>query len=69
MEKERREGRRIRQTEVAQAINVSNNTIGRWVRNEITRYDAEVVEDLCAYFECGLCDLLYMDDGTDQRAN
>lgn len=60
-EKERRENRRITQTEVARAVNVSKHTIGRWLQHEIRQYDAELVENLCAYFDCDLGDLLYLD--------
>jgi transcriptional regulator with XRE-family HTH domain len=61
-EKERKEGRRISQSEVARAIDVSNNTIGNWIRNDIAKVEASIVEDLCTYFQCDLCDLLYLED-------
>jgi len=66
-EKDRKEGRRIRQNEISKATNIAPHTIGSWVRNDITKFEAYVVERLCDYFECDVADLLYfeeMDEGT-----
>lgn len=61
-EKERAEGRRIPQAEVAKAIGVSNHTIGNWIRNDVAKVEASIVENLCEYFGCELWDLLYLED-------
>ncbi len=50
------------QQELAHAIGVSENTITNWMYNDVTKFQAEIIERLCAYFECGLCDLLYFED-------
>jgi len=66
-DKERKEGRRIKQVEIARAINISHNTIASWLRNDVTKFEAHVVEGLCEYFQCELTDLLYFqetDEGT-----
>jgi DNA-binding Xre family transcriptional regulator len=60
-EKERREGRRIKQLEIAKAIQVSPHTVGSWLRDEVTKLEAHVIEGLCEYFECDVCDLLYLE--------
>ena len=66
-EKDLKEGRRIRQNEIAKAINVAPHTIGSWIRNDVTKLEAHVIEGLCEYFQCDVSDLLYfeeMDEGT-----
>ncbi len=60
-EKERREQRRITQIEVARAVNATAHTIGSWVRNDVTKFEGPLIERLCAYFECEVGDLLYLD--------
>lgn len=54
-------GRRIKQHDIAQYIGVSDRTIISWVRNEVTRFDSQVIDGLCAYFECDIADLLYFE--------
>jgi DNA-binding Xre family transcriptional regulator len=61
-EKERREDRRVRQSEIAKAIGVTNHTIGNWIRNDVTKFEAHVIEGLCAYFDCQVGDLLYLEE-------
>ncbi len=65
-EKERIERRRIPQSEVAKAIGVTNNTIGNWIRNDVAKVEASIVENLCEYFRCELGDLLYLDEVDDE---
>lgn len=61
--KEAKEGRRISLTEISQQSGVGWGTINRWKREEVDRFDASVLSSLCAYFECGIGDLLeYMPD-------
>jgi DNA-binding Xre family transcriptional regulator len=61
-EKELREGKRVKQAEIARAIGVANHTIGSWIRNDVTKFEAHIIEGLCAYFECGVGDLLYLEE-------
>ena len=60
-EKERRENRRITQTEIAAALDLNIHTVGRWMRNKVTKFEAPVVERICEYFGCEVGDLLYLD--------
>lgn len=60
-EKERKEGRRITQIEVARAIGISSNTMSSWVHNDITKFEAPIVERICDYFQCDVSDLLYFE--------
>ncbi len=61
MEKERKLGRRIKYVEVAEATGLANSLIWRWMTGKIHRYDSEVLEKLCDYFDCDLGDMLYFE--------
>jgi DNA-binding Xre family transcriptional regulator len=60
-EKERTLGRRIPQIEVAREIDVSEQVIGRWMKNQVRQFDADIIEKLCTYFDCEVADLLYLE--------
>lgn len=60
-QKEQREGRRIRNTEIVEATGVSLPTVHRWLRDEVTRFEKPVLESFCAYFDCDVGDLLFID--------
>lgn len=61
-EKERKLGRRVTQAEIARAANLPENTISRWVNTGVVkRVEHDVVLKLCEYFDCDLCDLIYID--------
>jgi putative transcriptional regulator len=59
---ERRESRRITNKEIADAIGVSGHTIAAWLRNDVTKFEAPIVERLCEYFQCELWDLLVLEE-------
>jgi putative transcriptional regulator len=60
-QQELKEGRRITQKEIAEFADVTEHNIGKWIRNEMTRYDTKVVERICGFFDCDLSDLLYFE--------
>lgn len=60
-EKERKMGRRLKQHDIAEFAGVSDHTIIAWIRNEVTRFDAKLIENLCNYFNCDIGDLLYFE--------
>ncbi|MBC7871480.1 MAG: helix-turn-helix transcriptional regulator [Chitinophagaceae bacterium] len=60
-EKELREGRRIRYIEIAADTGVSQPAVGRWAKNEVTKFEAPVLEAFCKYFQCEIGELLVMD--------
>jgi putative transcriptional regulator len=68
-DKERKEERRIKQVEIARAINISHNTIASWLRNDVTKLEAHVIEGLCEYFQCDLSDLLYFEETDEGTPN
>lgn len=60
-EKEKREGRRIRNKEIAEAVGVNEHTVARWMKNDVAKIDVPVLEAFCEYFDCDVGDLLYME--------
>jgi len=66
-QKEQREGRRIRNKEVALTVGVSEPTVARWIRNDVTKIDVPVLEGFCKYFDCDVGDLLYIDRGEEHN--
>jgi len=54
-------GRQVTQIELAEKLHVSEQVVSRWVRNEVTRFDAEIVEKICAEFNIDAGDLLYIE--------
>lgn len=59
--KEQREGRRIRNKEIAEAVGVNEHTVARWLKDDVAKIDVPVLEGFCAYFECEVGDLLYIE--------
>ena len=53
-----KESRFISLGEVATATGVSRKTLYKWEKNELTRFDTEVVDALCEYFGVDFTDLL-----------
>jgi len=60
-EKEKREGRRIRNKEIAEVVGVTQHTVARWLKNEVDKVELPVLEAFCDYFECEVGDLLYIE--------
>lgn len=52
------EKRKISYREIARATGLPTSTISRMARDEVTRFDAETLSALCAYFDCKLGELL-----------
>jgi transcriptional regulator with XRE-family HTH domain len=67
-EKEKREKRRIKQSEIAKALGVSSHTITNWIKDEITQIDTNVLISLCDYFGVTFDQMLYIEE-TDEVAN
>lgn len=59
--KEEREGRRIRNKEIAQAVGVNEHTVANWIKNDVGKIDVPVLEGFCRYFDCDVGDLLYIE--------
>jgi putative transcriptional regulator len=50
--------RNIPLTEVERETKVSRKTLQQWANNTVTRFDAPVINALCAYFGCNVGELL-----------
>jgi transcriptional regulator with XRE-family HTH domain len=64
-DKEKREKRRIRQSEIAKALGVSPTTISNWLKDEITQIDTNVLIGLCDYFGVTFDEMLYIEETPD----
>jgi len=60
--KERREGRYISQRTVAEETGLAKTTVDRYARNEVSRYDEDVILTLCNYLGCDVSDLLVIEE-------
>lgn len=61
-EKQIRENQHISYHAIAKATGVAVSTLSRMSRNKVTRFDANTLSALCAYFECALGELLTYED-------
>lgn len=60
-DKQKREGRFINASVVANEVELSRTTIYNWINDDIRRFDESTLKKLCDYFNCDVGDLLYMD--------
>lgn len=44
--------------DVQRDTGIAWSTLNAWANNQVTRYDAPVIQTLCEYFECQVGDLL-----------
>jgi putative transcriptional regulator len=59
--------RGITRYELAKRTQVKFQTIDRYYKNRVVRYDSYILDRICAALECDLCDILkYVKDGEDQ---
>ena len=68
-EKEKKERRRISQTEIAREIKVSPNTVAAWIKEDVTKIEEHVLLGLCDYFGVTFDQLLYVEDTPDETAS
>ncbi|MDX2137355.1 MAG: helix-turn-helix transcriptional regulator [Chloroflexota bacterium] len=60
-QRERTIGRRIKLKDLAEFVGVTNHTITSWIRNDVRKYEAHIIEGFCDYFACDIGDLLYFE--------
>lgn len=48
----------VTQWDVAAATGISQGIISRYMRNKVDSFDGSALDKLCAYFKCGINDLL-----------
>ena len=56
--KQQQEGRRIALQEVHRVTGIAWSTLQRWEYDKVNRFDADVLSTLCAYFDCGVGEIL-----------
>ena len=62
MEAKRKTRPDLKITDVAYETKLAYNTIQKWLKDQVDRYDAETLATLCEYFECKPGDILdYID--------
>jgi putative transcriptional regulator len=61
-QKQRQTGQRITYADVAAATGLSEVAIGKWSRNEVTRFDRKMIATFCEYFDCTVGELLVYED-------
>jgi putative transcriptional regulator len=55
--------RGITRYELAKRTQVKFQTIDRYYKNRVVRYDSYILDRICAALECDLCDILeYVED-------
>lgn len=54
--------RRITNREIADAIGVSEQAIGRWMRGDVSQANFELLERFMRYFDCTLDELLILEE-------
>lgn len=52
------ESRNISKNKLAQRAELQRTQLNKYCKNEITRFDADVLARLCTVLECGIGDLL-----------
>jgi putative transcriptional regulator len=67
-EKGMKEKRRVSIAEVSRTTGIAERTLQSWAKNDVTRYDAPVIEALCAYFGCQVGELIVNEPIPDQAS-
>ena len=52
------EARGITRYELAKRTEVKFQTIDRYYKNRVVRYDSYILDRICAALECSLCDII-----------
>lgn len=58
------DGRGITRYELAKRTEVKFQTIDRYYKNRVVRYDSYILDRICQVLDCDLCDIMeYVKDG------
>lgn len=60
--KQIRENRRINAVTISRETGLSRPTVASWIKNDVKRFDEDIIITFCKYFECGIGDLLTLED-------
>lgn len=58
--KEGRENKRYTKREIAKAIGVSESTVGRWMKGDLSNLRVKQVQNICEWLGCDIGDLLHL---------
>lgn len=61
-EKETRERRSWSYRQIQEVTGISPRTLSEYARNRVTRFDAHIIEAMCAFFDCEPGDLIVLVD-------
>ncbi len=53
----------ITRYELAKRTNIKFQTIDRYYRNRVVRYDSDVLDRICTALQCNVCDILEYTQG------
>jgi DNA-binding Xre family transcriptional regulator len=59
--REQKISRRVKLKDLAEFVGVTHHTIASWIRNDVRKYEAHIIEGFCDYFDCDVGDLLYFE--------
>lgn len=51
----------LSQMQIAEATNISQSTVSRWMAGKIDRFDKETIEKFCEWLDCDAGDLLHIE--------
>ena len=57
--------RGITRYELAKRIDVKFQTVDRYYKNRVVRYDSYILDRICAALECNVCDIIEFVNGND----
>ncbi len=60
-EREQKINRRVKLKDLTDFVGITHHTLSSWIRNDVRKYEAHIVEGFCDYFDCDLNDLLYFE--------
>lgn len=62
LQKGANEKRYISQRQAADEMGIARGTVDRYANNDVTRYDEPIVLAMCEYLDCGVSDLLFIEE-------
>jgi DNA-binding Xre family transcriptional regulator len=60
-QREQKINRRVKIKDLAEFVGVNYHTVTSWMRNDVRKYEAHIIEGFCDYFDCDVADLLYFE--------
>jgi putative transcriptional regulator len=60
--------RRLTNREIGDAVGLSEQAVGRWLRGDVRQVNFDLLERFCTYFECEVNDLLVLEEEPLQPA-